>query len=1114
MAHRIALESKTPLRLRKDNGEEMQFVIEKEIGRGGSCIVYEVSKETETGNKTFYRVKELYPYKLNISRKEDGSLIPDSCEEESFQQQKEKMYSDYSRRNTLFYLGDNYASMVNDLDVFKQNGTLYVLSAYSSEKTLATYKPESLKECIMLVKQAAYVLGNIHKQGYLYLDMKPDNVLVVDGLQKKIKLFDFNSLVSLADLEKDFEWSDTRLSYTRGFAPIELQNFKIKRLGPHTNVFGIGALLFYLLFGTTPKAPNCETDAEYDFSNIPYEYEKYDDKLFDVLTEFFHHALAIYYGDRYQSMQEVYEQLQKIEKMADVTIPRIFSTELKYLKPNYVYGREREFEELNGRLFGSDYNCLFITGMGGIGKSTFIKEYLYRYRKKFDTVLYMQFKESIEETISDDDCIEVNTLSRDEEVRSNIRYFDKKIRKIRELVRGTETILVIDNFVGEVDEALQKLLATECKVVLIRKTAPVYRECQKMEINAISDLGALRQIFENLGRCITVDEENSFYEILKQINSHTLVLELIAKQIANNRTLTITTAAILAKEHGFSSIAPEKVDCVIGNKPVNDTIGNIIDALFEVNALTENKKILMKVLSLVGNAGIDIGQFHQIMKISSKDDVNELIKDGWLMLNEDSLSMHSVIQEAVHRWEWTPVFMNAVERFLEYFYIEIRFESTKNNYPKKLHDLRIKVKNLESLTPEGKIICEWLLKRNIKKHGLSGKVTRERVFIRIWDNLPADYKKLSKLLTQAENILNQCKREDVIKNNGVYDALLYTTVLNIPHYREDYVLVEANQIFADVENDFVIRNTKKLFAESEADNAIAIMQLYARVVLIYAEYGRIDKAQELLECAKEFAKANRSNKVYGLYYTLLSDYYEICLDDSDDTKNSDGELLNKMLDAIEKTLYYSRKTIFFDINLLDINHLYIRALLRKIKVLLRSGRSSSEHEQIQTLLDRAECIIRKNTLRYADVRLDYYLVCGLYSALIDCSVEAVAFCVQEARKLAEEIIPTLWHKINKVLIPCADMFFELRCYEKAIDMLYEGTRLCVDHVNTEFYDSMKQKLCRRIWRVWNVSKDDELREKMIQMIETIENENVTIIESKNKVIIPEDIRSMILNKND
>lgn len=381
-------------------------------------------------------------------------------------------------------------------------------------------------------------------------------------------------------------------------------------------------------------------------------------------------------------MQEVSEQLQEIEKYADLVIPRIYSTQIA--KPKIFYGRELEFEELDRLLANHDYNCLFVTGMGGIGKSTFIREYLTRLRGKFDAVLYIHYKGSIEATISNDSNVEINTLRQDEEPNTGTRYFDKKLQKIRELVRGTSSILVIDNFTGDVDDDLRALLSTELNVVLLSREAPSYQNCQELKLAEISDTNALRRIFEdNLGRSIEDDERDSFEQILKCVEGHTLVLELIAKQIANSH-ITISSAASLTDEHGFSAIVPEKVDYEKDSKQTSDTIGNIINALFEANKLSEEKKVLMKVSSLLGDDGIDINQFQQIMKLVSKDDLNELIRDGWLAISGDRISMHNVIQETVHSWEWTPEYVNAAEQFLTYFYVEIRLESTKNNYPKKL----------------------------------------------------------------------------------------------------------------------------------------------------------------------------------------------------------------------------------------------------------------------------------------------------------------------------------------------------------------------------------------------------------------------------------------------
>jgi len=685
MDHRIALKKNTLLRLVNDKGEAIHCVIEKEIGRGGSCIVYEASRETETKDKTFYRVKEFYPYKLSISRDENGKLVPAAKDAEEFIRQQQQLCLDFSRTNRLFYSGTNYASMTNQLDVFEQNGTSYVLSAYSSQKTLATYTPESIKECVSLVKQVAYVLGNIHEQGYLYLDTKPDNVLIVDGLQKQIQLFDFNSLLSMEDLRNPFKTrsQDIRLSYSKGFAAIELQTSKIKRLGQHTDVYGVGALLFFLLFGCIPSAPDCEDNAVYNFEQLKYDYNKCDDKLFGELTEFFHNALAVYYADRYQSMEDVLEQLNIIEMYADVTIPRIYSTRIS--KPKYLFGREHEFEQLDMLLASKDNNCIFLTGMGGIGKSAFIRAYLTN--RSFDTSLYIHYKDSVEATISDDDNIEINTIRLDEAGKSSTRYFNRKLQKIRELTRGTNSILVIDNFTGKVDADLRAILATDLKVVILTRQSPSYQSSCELNISAISDPVALRMLFEaNLGRAIVEDEVSGFEEILQRVDSHTLILELIAKQISNSH-ITLSNAAALAAEHGFSSIASEKVDYERDNDSKRDTVGNIIDALFEASSLSDEKKTLMKVASLLGDNGININQLQQILHLASKDDLNELISDGWLMLSGDTISMHRVIQESVHRWDWLPVYLEAAEQFLCYFYVELRLESTKNNYPKKLKRL-------------------------------------------------------------------------------------------------------------------------------------------------------------------------------------------------------------------------------------------------------------------------------------------------------------------------------------------------------------------------------------------------------------------------------------------
>lgn len=1084
MDHRIALKPNTPLCLSNDSGEMIHCIIKNEIGRGGSCIVYEAVRITDTGDQTLYRIKEFYPYKLHISRN-NNELVPSVHDMDSFQKEQKQFRCDFSHTNKLFYSGDNYSSMTNQLDVFNQNGTSYILSAYSSKNTLAAYKPVNLKECITLIKQVVYVLGNIHKMGYLYLDIKPDNVLVVDGYQKQVQLFDFNSL---------FEWkkvnqpSDIRLSYTKGFAPIELQTSKIKRLGPHTDVYSVGALLFYLLFGHIPTVPDCEIDAVYDFSKIQYDYHQCDDRLLSSLCHFFHNTLAVYYGDRYQNIEKVLDQLSIIEKYADPLIPRIYSTHI--IKPQIFYGREQEFKELDNLLSNPHYNCLFLSGMGGIGKSTFIKEYLTRYRERFDTVLYVYYKDSIEATVSNDMNIEINTLRQDEENKTNIRYFDKKIQKICELVRGTSAVLVIDNFTGEMDDDLIALLSTGLRIILLTRKSPSYSNCLKMELSAITEWNALIHIFEaHLGRSIEAYEIDDFKRILNSIENHTLILELIAKQIANSH-ITISSAAALTIENGFSTIATEKVDYERDSKQISDTIGHIIDALFIANMLSPEKKVLMKVLSLTSDEGIEINMFQKIMKLKSKDDLNELIKDGWITISRDMISMNNVIQEAVHRWEWNNDSIYAARQFLTYFYIEIRLESTKNNYPKKLRDYMTVSESLK-----GKLIFKKLHKwqeSQWDKNGLIGKVTQERQ-ARIKDQSPADIEKLTQLLFIAEGIIKQCQREKVICDTDLFINLQVVVLLNMPRFRDDFIISETSRILSD--NIKSLDQDEDTMREMGLD-AVVIMQIYELIFSISANH---EDLEAILERANKASNCFKKKEAYAIYYNMLSDYYDILLDGFYDTDNQEEErILNKMLDAIEKTLFYSKKNISH-----DINHLYVKNILAKATILMRSNGGTIR--EIDQLIAEAKKLIIENTTQYADVRLQYYLVCAWYYALVHDDEDMTEVFIKDALELSHIIIPTDLQKIEDVIIPCANIYFELGCYEKAMALLYKGTRLCFKHINTDSYAIIRQQLYDHFFEVGIEAQQLEWCQKMIKLIET---ENKEILDNKNRVIIPEEVRSL------
>ena len=173
MDTRIALNDKTVLRFENST---VEYTIQNELARGGASIVYNAFYTDNIGDKKLILIKECYPFKLEISRGNTGNLIPAESDMAKFEQAKERMRKAYKIGNELFKTDGLTNSIANTYNLYKSNNTVYIVSAYSQGNMLSCNAINSLKEGISIVKSAAIVIQKIHNKGYLYLDIKPDNI--------------------------------------------------------------------------------------------------------------------------------------------------------------------------------------------------------------------------------------------------------------------------------------------------------------------------------------------------------------------------------------------------------------------------------------------------------------------------------------------------------------------------------------------------------------------------------------------------------------------------------------------------------------------------------------------------------------------------------------------------------------------------------------------------------------------------------------------------------------------------------------------------------------------------------------------------------------------------
>ena len=739
MRERESLKSNTDIRFTNHVGGEMHYVVGEVIGRGGTCLVYDGYYINNAGTKTTVRIKECCPYKLHIKREENGNLIVTESEKVRFEEYKERIRKSFDLANA-FHQTSGLTNLTSGVyDRYEANNTVYIVSSYMEGGTLADAEFETLSAAVRTIISVSKSIEKMHDNGYLYLDVKPENVLVYDETPDLIQLFDFDSVVPM-DADRDI--TEYRIAYSKGFAPIEQKTGKMSQIGRHTDIYSIGALLFYLLFGRAPKATDCGYDVVYDYEKLKWN-TIYQQKVYRELSMFFHNTLQAYYKDRYQTVEKVIDQLECILKYADLPVPFICAGYVT--NAGKVIGRDWECRQIENWCSGAG-RLLFVTGMGGIGKSTIVRKFASENREKFDNLIYMQCRDSIIETITDDVQFCISGYEKNEE-ESTREYFLRKVKAAKELTGDTESLIILDNFSGIIDEDFLELLNVNWKIVVVTRSDMSGTGYDSLEIKELSNRKEQYKLFEeNMNSTLGKEEYRKVDRIIELVAGHTLALVLIARQISKS-LLDLDSALNLAASNGFTDMAPEKIKYMQDGKEYYERISDILKAIFDVSVLSDEKKKCLKVLSLFDVNGIRANEAKELLRLSSLDEINELVELGWLELDEKQVRMHPLIQETMHQIPWLDEYRQIAVEEMQYLFKEIKLNGKQEEYHKKLY-------------------------------------------------LP-NYSKLRMCLDTSKSVLLHGGKDNVLREEKVYKELMYVTLINSPKDQEDYIIRNAEKLFDD-----------------------------------------------------------------------------------------------------------------------------------------------------------------------------------------------------------------------------------------------------------------------------------------------------------------------------
>ena len=176
-----------------------------------------------------------------------------------------------------------------------------------------------------------------------------------------------------------------------------------------------------------------------------------------------------------------------------------------------------------------------------------------------DVIVYLEYDGDIKHTFCDDMQLQLSTVSR-QDGESSDDYFTRKLSHFRRICGDRKVLFVVDNFSGKLTKEMSRIIDCGYDTIIATRNKPPKNSFPFIEVGAIADISALfRLIALNLERTPTKEERLCFDEIITLVQGHTLVLELIARQIAAGR-LDIHTALGIIRENGFSRFSGEKVE--------------------------------------------------------------------------------------------------------------------------------------------------------------------------------------------------------------------------------------------------------------------------------------------------------------------------------------------------------------------------------------------------------------------------------------------------------------------------------------------------------------------------------------------------------------------------
>ena len=208
-------------------------------------------------------------------------------------------------------------------DLNKEEGSYYITMEYVSGEDLKSMirmsKQLSVPTALSIAKQVCDGLSEAHRLGIIHRDLKPSNIMI--DKVGDARIMDFGIARSLT--RKSITDKDVMIGTPEYMSPEQVEG---KPLSQGTDIYSLGIILYEMLTGHVPFEAETALSVAYKHVNeVPKEPKKLNAQIPDNLNRIILKCLAKEREKRYQSTDEMRQDLESIEKdfpVTDRVIPR------------------------------------------------------------------------------------------------------------------------------------------------------------------------------------------------------------------------------------------------------------------------------------------------------------------------------------------------------------------------------------------------------------------------------------------------------------------------------------------------------------------------------------------------------------------------------------------------------------------------------------------------------------------------------------------------------------------------------------------------------------------------------------------------------------------------